>query len=130
MRIEPVSSVPSPTSPPRKAGGKRRMFWSVLLTFVVVVLLLIVGAIWYANTPQFARFIRGKIIGQLEQTTGGRVDVGTFQWSLLHLDFVLNNLTIHGLEGPGQLPYVHVDRIYVRAKIISLFGRNFGLNYF
>ncbi|MGH9585824.1 MAG: translocation/assembly module TamB domain-containing protein, partial [Acidobacteriaceae bacterium] len=128
-----MSDTPNPqpaSSPPPVSSGKGHRLWRWALIPVVVILLLIVGAIWYANTPQFARFVRGKIVNALEQATGGRVQMGAFQWSLLHLDFVLNNLTIHGTEGPGQAPYVHVDRIYVRAKVISLFERKFGLNYF
>jgi translocation and assembly module TamB len=41
----------------------------------------------------------------------------------------VDNLTVHGLEGPGQLPYAHIDRLYVRAKINSLVKREIGLNY-
>lgn len=119
-------SNPANTNAPRP----RRWIVRVLLTLVVIVLLLAVGAIWFANTPRFQKIVRGKVIGELERVTGGRVEMGTFQWSLLHLDFVLNNLTIRGLEAPGQLPYAHVDRVYIRAKIISLFEGRIGLNYF
>src|SRR6185312_8101035 len=130
-RTEPVSAAPNPSPAPEAKNGrvKHRLIWRVALGVVVVVLLVILGGIWYMNTPQFSRFVRGKVISQLEQATGGRVQMGPFQWSLLHLEFTVNNLTIHGLEGPGQIPYLHVDRIYVRAKIISLFERKVGLNY-
>ena len=126
-----MSAAPNPNPAPqtRNGRGKPRLIWRVALGVVVVVLLVILGGIWYMNTPQFSRFVRGKVINQLEQATGGRVQMGPFQWSLLHLEFIVNNLTIHGLEGPGQVPYLHVDRIYVRAKIISLFERKVGLNY-
>ncbi|MFZ0662131.1 MAG: translocation/assembly module TamB domain-containing protein [Acidobacteriaceae bacterium] len=122
--LQPASSVPP------AADGKQHPIWRAALVAVVVILLLIVGGIWYVNTPAFAKFVRGKVVSALEQATGGRVDMGAFHWRLLHLEFEVDNLTIHGLEGPGQVPYAHVDRIYVRAKIISLLERKFGLNYF
>ncbi|MGB7190819.1 MAG: hypothetical protein WBD10_11825 [Acidobacteriaceae bacterium] len=126
-----MSRAPNPNPNPAtlEKPATRHPFWLAAVITLVVILLLIVGAIWYANTPQFAKFVRHKVVSALEQATGGRVEMGTFQWSLLHLDFTVNNLTIHGLEAPGQIPYAHVDRIYVRAKIISLFERKFGLNY-
>lgn len=124
-----MSSVSNPNPVPQAGRRRGRIVWRVALGIVVVVLLGILGGIWYVNTPQFTQLIRGKIISQLEQATGGRVEMGPFQWRLPHLEFVVNNLTIHGLEGPDQIPYVHIDRIYVRAKIISLFERKFGLNY-
>lgn len=113
-----------------RGPGAARWLWRVVLTAVVVILLLALGAIWYANTPRFQRFVRGKVIAEVERVTGGYVEIGTFQWSLLHLDFVLNDLTIHGSEGPGQLPYAHVDRLYIRAKVIALFEQKIGIDYF
>lgn len=125
-----MSSAANPTAPVPKRPGGRRWVLRVVLTVIVVVLLLALGAIWYANTPQFSKFVRGKVIAELERVTGGRVEMGTLHWSLLHLDFVVNNLTIHGTEAPGQLPYAHVNRLYIRAKIISLFEQKIGLDYF
>lgn len=125
-----MSSAANPNPQAPKRPGLRHWALRIVLTAIVVLLLLALGAIWYANTPRFARFVRGKVIAQLEQMTGGRVQMGTFQWSLLHLDFVVNNLTIHGSEAPGQLPYAHVNRLYIRAKIISLFEQKIGLDYF
>jgi translocation and assembly module TamB len=87
------------------------------------------GAIWIANTAQFENYVRGKVVSALERATGGRVELGAFHWRLLHLELVADNLTIHGLEAPGEIPYAHVDRLYVRVKILSLARREIGLNY-
>ena len=119
---------PDPSAP--KPLGVRHWLLRVVLAAIVVLLLLALGAIWYANTPRFARFLRGKVIAEIQRTTGGRVEMGTLQWSLLHLDFVVNNLTIHGAEAPGQLPYAHVNRLYIRARIVSLFEQKIALEYF
>lgn len=125
-----MSSAANPNPPAQKPLGVRHWLLRVVLSAIVVLLLLALGAIWYANTPRFARFLRGKVIAELQRTTGGRVEMGTFQWSLLHLEFVVNNLTIHGSEAPGQLPYAHVNRLYIRARIISLFEQKVALDYF
>lgn len=105
------------------------MFWRIALGVLVVILILAGAAVWYAGTPQFENLVRSKVVAQLERATGGRVDLGAFHWQLLHLEFTTDNLTIHGLEGPGQVPYAHIDRLYVRVKIISLLKREIGLSY-
>ena len=83
---------------------------------------------WYATTPQFEAIVRNRLVATLETATGGRVELGSFRWRVLHLEFEADNLTIHGLEGPSEIPYAHIDRLFVRAKIISFFRARVGLN--
>ena len=89
---------------------------------------LFAGLAWYATTPAFAAMVRQRLIATLEQATGGRVELESFRWRLLRLEFEADNLTIHGFEAPGEVPYAHIDRLFVRAKIISLFRAKIGLN--
>ncbi len=96
---------------------------------LAVILLLIGGLYWYANTASFKNRIRNTVIAQLEKSTGGRVDLQRFNWRLTHLEFEADNLTIHGLEAPGQVPYAHIDRLFVRLQILSFFRTKIGLNY-
>ena len=72
--------------------------------------------------------VRDRLVATLEQATGGRVELGSFHWHLMRLEFEADNLTIHGLEAPGEIPYAHIDRLFVRAKIISFFRAKVGLN--
>jgi translocation and assembly module TamB len=107
----------------------RRKLWRIVLIVVLAIVVLVGGVVWYANTSRFENTVRKKVVAELEGATGGRVELGAFHWRLLHLEFVADNLTIHGLEGPGQIPYAHVDRLYVRVKIISFVRREIGLDY-
>jgi translocation and assembly module TamB len=107
----------------------RHRFLKVVLVLTVLLALLVAGAAWYASTPRFANMVRTELIKQLETATGGRVELGAFRWQLLHLQFEADNLTIHGLEAPGEVPYAHLDKLLVRVKIISLFRAKVGLNY-
>lgn len=109
--------------------GVRRLFWRIVLVLAVLVVLLAAGIIWYAHTSRFENQVRNKVVAELERATGGHVELGAFHWHLLHLAFTADDLTIHGLEGPSEIPYAHVDRLYVRVKIISFFRREIGLNY-
>lgn len=83
------------------------------------------GAALYLRSGSFEGVVRRKLVVALEDATGGRVDMASFHWNLSQLAFQANDLTIHGLEPPGQLPYAHVDRAVVRLRIISFFEKRF-----
>jgi translocation and assembly module TamB len=106
---------------------RRRLFVS-LAGILAVLGLLAAGLAWYATTPQFEATVRARLVATLEKATGGRVELGSFHWRLLHLEFTAENLTIHGLESPGEVPYAHIDRLFVRVKIISFLQAKVGLN--
>jgi translocation and assembly module TamB len=105
-----------------------RHWWKVGLLLLVLVALLIAGVARYANSPEFETRVRQKVINVLEDATGGRVELGAFRWRLFQLEFEGDNLTIHGLEGPGEAPYAHADRIFARVKILSFLRAKIGLN--
>ena len=126
------SSLFSRRSSAGAAGGpppRRHLILKSLLVILVLLAVILAGLSWYASTPQFANRVRTELIKVLGDATGGRVELGAFRWRPLHLEIEADNLTIHGLEGPGEVPYAHLDRLFVRAKIISLFRAKIGLNY-
>jgi translocation and assembly module TamB len=95
--------------------------------FGIVVAFVLGAVLWYASTPQFASRVRNEVIEVLERSTGGRVDLGSFTWHLTKLEVEVDGLTIHGLEAPTEVPYAHIDKLLIRAKIISLFRAQIGL---
>lgn len=110
------------------AGRPKRGMVRALVIFVAVVVVVLGGALWYASTPQFANRVRNEVIEVLERSTGGRVELARFSWHLFKLEAEVDGLTIHGLEAPSDIPYAHLDKLLVRAKIISLFRAQIGLN--
>src|ERR1700761_304600 len=112
-----MATAPNPVPPEAAPRRSRwRHVWRAAFVVLAVLALLIGGAAWYASTPQFENRVRAELIGVIERATGGRVELGAFHWHLLHLQFEADNLTIHGLEAPGEVPYAHVDRVYVEVK--------------
>ncbi|HEY0796553.1 MAG TPA: translocation/assembly module TamB domain-containing protein [Acidisarcina sp.] len=117
---------PVPGPPP---SSRRHPVLRYLGIVLAVLIFAIAGIVWYTTTAGFQARVRRQVIATLEKTTGGRVELAAFHWHLLHLEIEADDLTIHGLEGPGEAPYAHIDRLFVRAKIISLFRAKIGLNY-
>ncbi len=94
---------------------------------VVALLVVLAGGFaWYSTTADFGRRVGNELVSVLENATGGRVEVGTVHFSLWHLAIEVDGLVIHGLEGPGEAPYLAADKILVRVKILSFFAHTTG----
>jgi len=57
----------------------------------------------------------------LEDATGGHAELAAFRFSLWHLAIEADKLVIHGLEGPGEAPYLSADKIQVRVRLFNFF---------
>jgi translocation and assembly module TamB len=111
----------------RSLSGRvgRWLAWGVGVVFVLILLLLATFA-WYTTTADFDRRVRGEVVKVLEDATGGRVELGKISFDLRHLAIEANGLVIHGLEGPGEAPYLAADKIAIRVKIFNFFSHVTG----
>lgn len=125
-----MSTVPNPNAemqgqdvPPAKRRSIGRRVWRGLAWTVGGLLLLLVvlffGFAWYSTTPDFQRRVGKEVVSVLEDSTGGRVELRGLSFDLWHLAIEVDGLVIHGLEGPGEAPYLSADKIQVRVKILS-----------
>lgn len=103
-----------------QAGNRRVVRFVVEALIGATLLAMVVGLALYLRSAQFEDLVRRRVVAFLEQATGGRVDLESLHWSLSKLEIEAHNLTIHGLEGAGEAPYVHVDRFFARCRILSV----------
>jgi translocation and assembly module TamB len=122
--------LPTPDATPPSHPHRIRNLLAFGALWTVAILLALLGAIaWFAGTPAFQNRVRRTVVAELEKATGGRVELKKFSWRLTHLEFEADDLTIHGLEAADQVPYAHIDRLFVRLQILSFFRAKIGLNY-
>ena len=97
---------------------------------VAVLLLLVAGAgVWIAQSDWLRDRVRTIIVEQTEKATGGKVELGSFQFDWRTLDARLNHFVIHGTEPSGAAPLLAVDRATVRLTILSLVRRSFHIDH-
>ncbi len=116
----------------RRSRGKpprSKRFKGIRAAIALLLLSLVAGLLFFLNSSAFQDRVRRRVIAELELVTGGKVEIQSFTWSLSRLQFEISGLTIHGLEKPGEAPYVHADHLFVRAKVISWFSQQLGLRY-
>ncbi len=116
----------APKSAPDKKSRRR---FTLTLVMVLALFGATIGAVLYLTSDGFRDYVRTRVIAQLEQITGGRVELGSLTWNLSHLEVNAENLTIHGLEGADQEPYAHVDHMRLQLKIFSLLEQDLGIRY-
>ncbi len=110
-------------------GRLRRLgWWKLLLMVLAVIVAAFAGLLWFTSTNAFQNMVRRRMVAELEQVTGGRVELKSFHTSPFRLRMELRDVTIHGNEASGDVPYVHVDRLVAQAKIISVLGLEFGFH--
>ena len=99
----------------------RAIAWIAGSVVLLIVLLLVALGI-YSTTSGFQQRLRTELISTLETATGGRVDLQGIQFHLMSLSLEADGLVIHGLEGPGQAPYLSADRVLVRITLKNIFA--------
>ncbi len=111
------------------ARPARRKIWEFLLRLMLAGLLLLAGLGWYSTTDSFRDLVRRRLVAMLEQMTGGRVELGSLHTVPFHFQMEVRDLTIHGREQPGEVPYAHANSLMAQMKIWSILRTDVGLNY-
>jgi len=88
---------------------------------LALVLLLVAGsALRYVQSAEFHERARQFAIAQVEQATGGRVELQSVAWSFARWEFELAGLVVHGREAAGEAPLLRTDLVRVRLKWLAL----------
>ena len=103
----------------------RGVAWCVI-GFVILVMVLAGTFAWYSTTDDFNRRVGKEVVKVLEDATGGRVELKRISFDLRHLAIEADGLVIHGLEGPGEAPYLALDKIELRVKLFNLLSHVAG----
>jgi hypothetical protein len=104
------ASIPKP-----KKAPSRKLRWTLLTLFLLLVLF-VSGLWWYTTTDSFQRRVGALVVSTLEDSTGGRVEVGHVSFSLWQLAIEVDNLVIHGTEVPAEMPYLSAAKILLRLS--------------
>jgi translocation and assembly module TamB len=109
---------------------KSKRFWLILTGSVVGGLgVLVLAALLVAQSSWFGNFVRQKVISTIEDSTGGRVEIGSFQFNPWNLDVKIRNLVLHGTEPAAERPLARIALLELRLKLLSGFKKVVDLAY-
>lgn len=122
---EPESQLPVSEQPPRPSRLRRFFLRHVPLGIAGVMVLVAfatVGLYFWMSSAQFEGIVRRRLVAEVEQSIGGRVEIASFHWRLLHLEADADGLVIHGREAAGEAPYARVDRLALRLSLLGFWS--------
>jgi translocation and assembly module TamB len=106
-----------------------RILIKIGVSLVAIVIVLIIAALITVQTAWFQNFARNKIASLIENSTGGRVEIGSFSFSLRHLSVTIKNFVLHGTEPPTAAPLLRVASLDAEVKLIPSFHHAIDLEH-
>ena len=108
---------------------RKKILVSVAAGIPALLVIVIIAAILVMRTAWFSNYVREKIVAVTEESTGGVVEVGSFQFDWTHLTARIRNFVLHGTEPKGSDPLARIALLEVRLKLFSGFKKMVDLRY-
>ena len=108
--------------------GRKRIAW-ILGGGTALLLLLAAAAVIIVQSQWFYHRVRGRLVETVETATGGRVEIGSFQFDWRRLRAEVHAFTLHGTEPADKPPLFRAESVAVGLKIVSLLKRDVDISY-
>jgi translocation and assembly module TamB len=103
---------------------KMRTALRITAALCLLIVLIVVSGALLIRTEWFKDKVRTNIVAGIERTTGGRAELGSFDFDWRTLTAKLSRFTLHGTEPATGMPLFHSDSIVVSLRVISWLERN------
>lgn len=88
-----------------------------------------VAGIVMVQTDWFRDMVRSKIVAGVEDATGGKVEIASFEFDWRHLRAQVRGFVVHGLEPPAAAPLLRAKLVQIDLKLLSPFKGFIDLAY-
>src|SRR5450432_655538 len=102
---------------------KRLLLW-LTLTCLVGLLVFAGAALYVLQSRWFKEQVREKLIATVEQATGGRVELKSFQYDWRQLTARVDGFVLHGTEPASGPPLIRAEAVRVDLKILSVLRKD------
>ena len=102
---------------------------NAVIGIVSLLVVLVIGLVIVVQTNWFRNYVREQIISATQDATGGRVELGAFNFDLSQLHATISGLVIHGNEPAGAAPFVSVASAEVRLRLLPGLKRLYEITY-
>jgi len=108
---------------------RKRVFWTAAASLAGLALILSVALVVTLQSSWFYNKVRNRIISEVEQATGGRVELAFFRFDWRQLRAETGSLVVHGKEPADKPPLLRASSVAVGLKLISLMKRDVDVQY-
>src|SRR5260370_35429148 len=108
---------------------RARILRNIAIGLAAFMIVVIVAAVVGVRTAWFHDYVKQKIITAAEESTGGKVEIGSFSFDWAHLPARVTDFLVHGDEPPGSGPYLRPRRAEVDILVFTSHNRIFNPAY-
>ncbi|MEJ7606782.1 MAG: AsmA family protein [Bryobacteraceae bacterium] len=94
---------------------------AALLLILTTAALVILPSAWFREK------VRARIVTEIETASGGRAEIGAFNFDWQKLTAEIAPFILHGTEPASEPPLLRVESVKVDLKIVSLFKRDIDI---
>src|SRR5713226_8332032 len=97
-----------------------KTFRRIALVIALLIVVVAISGYFVLCSAAFHRYVIGKVNQTIQQSTGGRSEIGSYTFDLRPLVITVNHLVIHGTEPADTMPLFQSERITLGLKLVSL----------
>jgi len=120
--IPPGEALQNPQEKTQKRPRRRRRWFWITAAFTALLAASVATLCWWATSKACEDLVRRRIVAELENSTGGRVEIAAFHWSPFSLEAEADGLVLHGLEAPSEDPLAQVERLHLRLSLLGFWS--------
>ncbi len=106
----------------------RRNYRALAIAAAMLLMLVVVGGLYTLQSNWFKEKVRQKIVSTIEEASGERVELGSFQYDWRHLTAQFGNFVVHGTEPASAPPLFRAASIRVGLRILSVLKRDVDIS--
>ncbi|MGA2114721.1 MAG: translocation/assembly module TamB domain-containing protein [Bryobacteraceae bacterium] len=108
----------------------KRFRWVLwLLGGAAALLLLAAGGLLVLRSAWLREQVRAHMVEAVETATGGRAEIGRFDFDWSRLRAQVRNFTLHGTEPADRPPLFHAGSVSVGLRLVSIWNRDVDIRY-
>ncbi len=93
-----------------------------------LIFVVLVAAVIVVQTNWFRTYVRQTIVSSVEDSVGGKVEVGAFSFDPFALHATVDRFVIHGNEAPGSRPFVTIARVDLYLRLFTSLKRLYEIS--
>ncbi len=102
---------------------------NLAIAFAGLIVVLAIAAILVVRSAWFQDYLKQTIVSSVEESTGGRAEIGAFHFDWTHLSAVATDFVIHGTEPPGAAPLLRAARVQVDLRLLTSLHHWYDITY-
>src|SRR5581483_2595791 len=103
-----------------------RILRNVVIALGALIVALVIAAILIVQSAWFQNYAKRTILTSIEDSTGGRAEMGSFQFDWKHFEAVVTDFVLHGTEpeatrgsSDGTPPLLRIARLQVNLRLFT-----------